>query len=307
MQKPRPALSATRALEVLDFFAARPGEAFTLSELARALGVNVSSTYSILYALETAGYVLRDPSDKRYRLGIVPIVVGHVALEAHPVVQRGREVAEELAERLGLECVTGANVGPELLIVGAAGPPERLRVRPRVGMRLPITPAVSAMSAAYATADEVEAWLDRLGPGATRAARDHYRARAAAVRARGYEVGLETPTRYAIGEVLAKLAHRPRNRALRRTLAERLRRMADESHDLLTPHPSKRHPVNNITAPIFDHRGRCVGGLAILGFDQPLNVREIEGYARAVVTAADTITHSTGGKRPPERDLAIAG
>src|ERR1700754_4704945 len=110
MQKPRPALSATRALAVLDFLAARPGEAFTLSDLARGLGINVSSTYSILYALETAGYVERDPRDKRYGLGIVPIVVGHVALEAHPVVQRGREVAEELAERLGLECVTGANV-----------------------------------------------------------------------------------------------------------------------------------------------------------------------------------------------------
>jgi DNA-binding IclR family transcriptional regulator len=299
VQKTRPALSATRALAVLDFLAARPGEELTLSELARGLGVNVSSMHAILGALETAGFVARDPGEKRYSLGIVPIVIGHVALEAHSLVQRGREVAEELVGRTGLECVLGANVGAELIIVGAAGPPERLQLRPRIGMRLPITPALTATSAAYGTKAEVEAWLDRLGPGASRAARDHCRAAAATVRERGYEVGLETPTRQAIGEVLAKLSQRPRDRALRRSLAELLGRLGDEDHELLAPHPTKRHQVNNITAPIFDHRGSCVGGLAVLGFDRELNAREIERYASAAVDAADNITHSTGGKRPP--------
>jgi hypothetical protein len=36
----------------------------------------------------------------------------------------------------------------------------------------------------------------------------------------------------------------------------------------------------------------------VLGFEQQLNAQEIERYAEAAVKAADSITLSTGGRRP---------
>jgi DNA-binding IclR family transcriptional regulator len=51
-EAPRRALSATRALRVLDYLAEHSGEAHTLSALAREIEVNPSSLYSVLNVLE---------------------------------------------------------------------------------------------------------------------------------------------------------------------------------------------------------------------------------------------------------------
>ena len=55
----RPALAASRAIDILNFLASRPDETFSLSELARRTGVNVASTHAIVAALTQAGYLNR--------------------------------------------------------------------------------------------------------------------------------------------------------------------------------------------------------------------------------------------------------
>jgi DNA-binding IclR family transcriptional regulator len=295
----RPALSASRALKVLDFLAAHPGSEHTMSGIARGLAVNTSSTYSVLNVLEAGGYVTRDPESRTYRLGFGALAVGHAALGQHPVIQRARERTTELATRLRLECLTGAIVGAEVVIVAEAGSPERLRLRPRVGQRLPNSPAMSALAAAYADGDELEAWLDRLGPGVGAGVRNSYRRAAAAVRARGYEIGLETPAREQIGMALARLNLEPHSRRLQHQLAGLVTRLAQEDHKLLDPDPSATYPVNNIQVPIFDRHSRCIAGITLLGFDRPLATRDIEHYSRTLLEAADEITRSTGGQPPP--------
>lgn len=105
-QAPRRALSATRVLKVLDFLAANPGDADSLSDLARGVDVNPSSLYSVLNVLEAGGYVSRDPRTKAYRLGFSAIATGHAALGQHPVVQRARDRTTELAQ------ASGSNASP---------------------------------------------------------------------------------------------------------------------------------------------------------------------------------------------------
>jgi DNA-binding IclR family transcriptional regulator len=292
---PRPALSATRALRVLDFLAAHPGEAFTLSDVARRLSINVSSTFSILNALEEDGWIRRDPARKTYHLGFAPIAVGHAALDQHPVIQLARECTAKLAKHLGLECLMGAVVGAELVILAEAGDPRRLTRRPRVGQRLPNTPAMSVLSAAYADRDGVEAWLDRLGPGASRATRRGYREAAALVRARGFEIGIETPTRKKIGIVLAQLVVDPQNRALHDRLHKLVAELAHEGPQLFDADQKAAHRVNHISAPIFDSHVRCIGGLTLLGFDKPLHAPQIERYTRILIDVAEDLTRATGG------------
>ncbi len=92
-----------------------------MSDLARNTGVNVASMHAVLAVLADEGYVMRDPAQKTYRLGLSPIAIGHAALKRHPMIDHLREETADLAERLGVECVATVTAGGELLFVAEAG------------------------------------------------------------------------------------------------------------------------------------------------------------------------------------------
>jgi DNA-binding IclR family transcriptional regulator len=296
-RRKRPALSATRALAVLDYLAAPPVRAQTLSEIARGVGVNVASLHAVLGALEETGYVTRDPARKTYRLGFVPIAVGQAALEEHPVIDHARRHAAALAARLELECIVGVVVGSDLLTTAVAGRSEQLQLRPRPGQRIPYRPPFGILAAAQEDEDGLEAWLDRMGPLATPADKNRYRQAALALRDRDHEIGLDTPTRKQIGVVLAQLAADPHDPALHLQLHRHVAKLAREPHQLLDPPATPQH-VNNIQAGIHDHGAKLVGGITLLGFDDPLEPHRLNHYVRTLVETASQITADSGG-RPP--------
>jgi DNA-binding IclR family transcriptional regulator len=292
----RPALSATRAIAVLNHLAAHPQEGFTLTELADELQTNAASMHAVLATLSANGYVVREERRKTYRLGHSVIAIGQAALEQHPAIELAREQTEVLAEELGLECLAGTPVGRELLTFAAAGRSDRLHTRPRAGQRFPL----GILAAAYAEPAALEAWLAGLGPEASSADRDRYRQAAADVRALGYEVDLQTPTRQQIGLVLYELGRSPHEPALLAKLSELVKALAREPHQLLEPDPDpeRLYAIDNIQAPIFDADGRLVAGFTLLGFDEPLTARGLERYVEAITGAAGHITSVTGGRAP---------
>jgi DNA-binding IclR family transcriptional regulator len=295
---PRPALSAARAVAVVNFLTANPGGSFTLTEVANELGVNRASMHAVLNVLMAEGYVVRDPARKGYRLGSSLVAVGQAALDQQPAIRRAREEASALAERLGLECLATVTVGAEFLVVGEAGRPDRLHFRPRVGQRIPFMPPLGIAAAAFLPESELTAWLDRMEPGTSDEERDAYRRAAVASRALGYEIGLETPTRELIGRVMAELVSEPRSPELHARLGELIGDLGHEEHQLLKPEVGASYRVNNISAPIFGPQRTVIAGLALLGFDQPLAAARIEEYVETLVATTTTITRSTGGRIP---------
>ncbi len=293
----RPALSADRALETLSYLSSHPGD-HTLSELARELEVNHASMHAVLGSLMRQGYVLRDPDRKTYRLGAALVAVGVAALDQQPAVRRAREQAHRLAEESGLVCLAAVVIDDEFLIVAAAGRPEQLEVRPRVGQRIPFAPPLGVLTAAYMPDSDREAWLARMGPGATEADRDAYRALMDTARRHGFEIGLVTPTRGRIQQVLYELLADPRSPDLLARMAALVRQMAHEDHLLYDPVPARSYDVDDITAPIFDRQRRIVAGLGLLGFDNPVPADAINRYVRTLVEATRTITVTTGGRLP---------
>ena len=295
---PRPALSADRSLQVLNFLASHPGDTYTLSELAENAQVNIASMHAVLAVLVQNGFVVRDPRRKTYRLGLSAIGVGLAALDEHPVIKQGRETVTELARRLDLECLLSVNAGGELLIVAEAGRPERLYLRPRVGQRLPLMPPLAILAAGYLSEGEREAWLARIGPDATEADRQAYRDAAEAARRQGYAVDLETAARHEIGLLMPQLAKDPRSPQLQALLAKLVARLGHEDHQLTNPKPGASYSVNNIQAPIFDDTAQIIGGFSLLGFTEPLSTEEIRRYVATMLTAAEQLTRSTGGHIP---------
>jgi DNA-binding IclR family transcriptional regulator len=295
----RPALSAARAISILELLASRPGQDFTLSELVRESKINVSSLHAVLDVLSREGYVVRDNRRKAYRLGAGPIALGQAALDEHAAIKLARQACQELAERLQLELVCGAVAGEHLLIAGEAGRPDRLYMRPRVGMRLPFIPPLGLLGVPYLEAAQREAWLDRLGPTATSADRDAFMAAAITAGKRGYTIELETPTRGQIGLLMAGLARDPDSTELNAQLQSLVLKLGREEHTLAELQPGASYPVNNIQTPIFDHLGQVVSSLILLGFDQLLTSEQIQEHLHTLLHTSDHITRSTGGHPPP--------
>lgn len=97
--------SVERAVVVLRAFVYGRPE-LRVSDIARITSLGQSTVSRMLATLESLGLVERDPGSGLYRLGLDHLTFAAVALNNHPVHREGRQVAQELACRLGL----GANI-----------------------------------------------------------------------------------------------------------------------------------------------------------------------------------------------------
>ena len=102
-----------RAVSLLKAFSdARPE--LGLTELSRALGLNKTTTYRLLTALESEGMVTRSPARDGYRLGPEAIALGGRALRSNDLRSTSRPDLETLArethETATLEVLAGGQV-----------------------------------------------------------------------------------------------------------------------------------------------------------------------------------------------------
>ncbi len=73
-------------------------------------------------------------------------------------------------------------------------------------------------------------------------------------------------------------------------------RSSAASASLLNPHAGRTYALDDVSAPVYDADGAFVAGLALLGFDEPLDGKEVKRYAEEAVAAAARI--SAAGGRP---------
>jgi DNA-binding IclR family transcriptional regulator len=259
----RPAPAVDRAVEILDFLADNPQDAFSLSELARRLDLNKASTHATLNALTDRGYLLRHPTRKDYRLGPRLITVGEAAREQYPVVEFAHDELRRLAEDVGSECVASVAVGDEMVIVDRGGPARPIGVRVAVGSRFPLAPPMGTVFMAWSSTEEIDEWLRRVGPDVGAEELDRYRRALAAVRERGYSAGLD----------------------------------ADE-YQLIELQGAAEYRVTTIGAPAFDTGGGVALGVFIVGFRDALTAEQVPDYAERLMKATGAVTESIHGHRP---------
>ena len=131
-----------------------------------------------------------------------------------------------------------------------------------------------------------EQWLSRLEAESPEDL-DRLRQALVTIRLRGYDVGLETPSRAKIGELLSRVAHANGRREWIPTLIGLLRSLAHEPHQIEgTIDPDEQYPVNYVMAPVLDAHDDVQIQLAVMGFDGMVSGHEIEKVARTVTEAA---------------------
>ena len=129
--------SLQRGLEILEHMAARGGE-ITVSEAARRLGVDRSTSSRLLATLDGAGFVVRNPETQRYHLGSKLLVLSKALLDTLNVAEAGRVDVRALGERTGEAAHLAILVARDAVFVDHVDGREALTINASVGDRDPL-------------------------------------------------------------------------------------------------------------------------------------------------------------------------
>ncbi len=181
----RPSPSVRRVASVLVRLASEPARDFSLSELARELGLSKASCHSLLLALVSDGLVTRRERARTYQLGPSLVYLGDAARSALVAGQHAIPELQALRDELGVTAVLGVNTPTDVLITAAVPAEHPLGLTIVPGTRNPLRAPMGSIYVAWSTEEVVAAWLDR---GAAQGTLDRDRARrgVAAIRARGW-------------------------------------------------------------------------------------------------------------------------
>ncbi|MDB5397242.1 MAG: hypothetical protein JWM91_4748 [Rhodospirillales bacterium] len=294
----RPALAATRAIDILNFMAARPTEAFSLSELVEHLAVNFASCHAILTVLTHEGFLERHPKHRTYSLGPALVAIGHAALESHPAIDIARDEARELAQQLDLEVLLTARTGGDLIALARAGRYVAPNASLRVGQRVPMIPPLGAPFMAWAPEAQLSQWLSDAPGDATDPV--PYLSLLNIVRERGYAVTLQNAVQSQLGEVIANLSASPHETGLRRRMTSLIGELGLDIYHLAAIDPAQAYDVGMLSAPIFNVHGHAAFTLSLLGFRNPLNAEVLQAYADRLMDCCLMVTRKSNGRTPSQ-------
>ncbi|MGE2722094.1 IclR family transcriptional regulator [Mycolicibacterium celeriflavum] len=288
-----------RVVRVLDYLAENPGQRFGVSELARRLGLSKPTCLGIVTTLSDAGYLVRDPTDKTYRLGPSLITLGHRAQESLRVSPAAREALRRLSSRFGVTAALSAVVDDRITLLDIVSPPG---VRPgvEVGQSYPFAPPVGLMFVLWD--DEAERdWLAKEPTLPLRTDTERLNRVIAECRADGYLVERLTPGGRRLYALMAGMSTQLPDE-LRALLGELVSDIGErvylrDEYGLEGKRRSARFDISVISAPVYDHYQRQIM-VASMHIGKALTDNEISERARALVATADTVTEQLGGAKP---------
>lgn len=282
----RPALSASRGIDVIDFLARFPGRGFTLSEIVKGTQINLASCHAILNVLAERGYVSRCERQKLYRLGPALYAMGQVALSSQPLLDKAREAAEVLCRELDTPTLVSAVIAEEIVGVVACDTPDGRSAGLNVGERMPLVPPVGASFLAWGDEEEIEAWLDRAPPGQDDATISFWRDGLARIRERSYQVELRAPESSELAARMAEMAEGSRATRYKGDLLKLVQSFGRHPRQPEALEPAREYELILIAAPIFDQEGHCAYNLCLGGFAGPMKGGQVQEWGDRLVATS---------------------
>lgn len=287
----------TRVLAVLDFLARHPRERFGLSELARRVALSKPTCLGIVTTLTDSGYLVRDATDKTYRLGPALIALGHSAQEALRVSPAAREELRRLSSACATTAALSGVVDDRITLLELVAPPHT-QPPARVGQSYPFAPPVGLMYVLWDEAALLD-WLARQPTVPLRTDTARLDRIVDECRASGYLVERLTPAGRRLYTLMAGLPSDLPGE-LQALLGELVSDIGERVYlrDQSTGPARQRHDISVIAAPVFDHHARQAM-VVTLQVGRALTDTEITKWARRLIASADAITAHLGGAKPP--------
>lgn len=290
----RPALSASRSLDVIDFLAALPGGSFTMSQIARAINVNVATCHAILHELTARGYLSRNEPQKTYSLGPALIGIGNAAFKSHRLISRAFALAEGINREYGVPVALTHLVADEVVGIFVAANSADGSNTARPGVRLPMMAPVGAPFMAWSSEERIEEWIARRPETPSRETAERWHRELERLRERGFQVLLRSPARGYFPKLLSKLAAGENVLDYKNYIVEYVGSSDKTMRQIEEIEPEQMYDVMLIAAPIFDHSGQVVYNLCIGDFAEKVSGETIQALADSLLRACVQIMSEFG-------------
>jgi len=266
---------------------ARPGnERLRFSDVVRELELTQATAHAILKTLSDRGWVTRDPVAKTFSLGPALAVVAGRTQAVRPQVHAATAVAGKLATELGFAASVVERVDDALVITAFEGDDWK-GTSSAPGDRIPYAPPFGVAFAAWGSADEQRAWIDRAASADDALAR-RLEDVLAQTRDRGFDVDWTTPALTQAARVMGTLPSDglpPQVRQMMDRLLVEFTAIGVLSGD---DRPGQAQPVATIAAPVFDANGRVALIVAVHPL-APMSLRHITSVGRRLVQLAEPL------------------
>lgn len=239
-----------------------------MAELARRLRLNKATLYPMMATLTDAGWLVREPTGKTFRLGPELIAIGEAAGRRLPATQLARPTMVELATELGVTCAAWTAADGIATLTDQVWDVRSTTQPLRAGLWAPLKAPFGALFTTWADKATIDAWVE--GPDA-----DAYRASLDASRERGYVVELRTAT----GQL-----------GMASSLIESMIVDRDFLADRLDP--ATAYSPSTIEAPVFAADGSVALGLVLVGLPRTMTGDEIQAMADRLLAATTALTNS---------------
>jgi DNA-binding IclR family transcriptional regulator len=278
-----------RVAAILNFIASHPGQAFTLTDLVRALKLSRGTCHALLMGLVEVGYLYR-ASDKQYVLGPALVAIGRNAAQHAAPLQIAQPEMRALADEFDALCSACTLEDHDVIIAERAASVSNLGPLARPGTRMRIRPVAVGVFFARASQRELEAWLDEATPAVTADQRASLKKVMTFLREHGFTVHVsDLPV--AKAQAGASLGHYEDSNVPIAVLTEL---EAKRRYDLLA-----------ITAPVFDANGSTVFVLSLSGLPSPTSGADILRIGARLREACDRVSEYITGGRPKRARLAF--
>lgn len=295
VQASRSAPTAARALRVLELLSVDPSRKYQLAELQRELRYSHGNLHAILATLVAMGHVCRDPMTRTYMLGPGLLTIGAAARETYPTVAVAQPLIDSLAEQLGTEAQAAMRVGDSILIVARAGPQLSFGRGVQVGERLPLTPPYGSTLMAWATEDDIDAYLATAAELLTTDEIDRHREGLRQVRRRGYSVHVYGATLRELNEAARKIVLDATDGDGESALVPRAPQLLREGYLA----EAEQLPVGEevqISAPVFDASGDVELSVGVALVAPRVSGAGVAAAPEHLLAATKAITAAIGGR-----------
>lgn len=291
--------AVVRAGQVLRHLAAHPTRAFSVSELARQVGIPRATCDSLLLGLAKSAFVRRDDA-RRYSLGPGGIALGDAFRAANPALRAASVHAATLARAHSTVTAVSLRAGDEARVTDVFdfGPPFGLRPRP--GEWISIVPPFGASLVAW-DEEAVEQWLQRAQPSLNKAEIHRYRVAIDRVRRRGYSVTLASERQQEFAEAVERAADQPEVDEMQRRRDQAVQALAHSDYLAVDIDPDRPVRLTQVSAPVFEADGTVTVSIMLLGPNHDVTASEIAVVGDLVVGAAAAATRDIGGSTRGQR------
>jgi DNA-binding IclR family transcriptional regulator len=136
---------------------------FKISEIARQLQIDRSTTYRILLSLGRCGLVEKDEKTGEYSLGVAAFEIGNDYLRRMDFIQISKPIMADLALKVQETVHLAVLSDTEIVYVDKVDSPRTLGVMSKIGQRAPLyCTALGKVLLAFQPEDELSRIIDRI-------------------------------------------------------------------------------------------------------------------------------------------------